>query len=70
MLDIPQGKYIDTVFDMRVTYKNFGFVLGVTNLFNVKGNRFSLGNPFGVTDRLQETPLRPRTIRIGLDAAF
>lgn len=70
MLDIPQGKYIDTAFDMRVTYKNYGFVLGVTNLFNVKGNRFSLGNPFGVTDRLQETPLRPRTIRIGLDAAF
>jgi iron complex outermembrane recepter protein len=70
MLDIPQGRYIDTTFDMRVAYKNFGFVFGVTNLFNVRGNRFSLGNPFGVTDRLQKTPLRPRTIRIGLDAAF
>jgi iron complex outermembrane recepter protein len=70
MLDIPQGKYADAAVDMRIAYKNFGFVLGVTNLFNVKGNRFSLGNPFGVSDRLQETPLRPRTIRIGIDAAF
>jgi iron complex outermembrane recepter protein len=70
MLDIPQGKYMDTAFDMRVAYKNYGFVLGVTNLFNERGNRFSFGNPFRVTDRLQETPLRPRTIRIGLDAAF
>ena len=70
MLEIPQGQYVDTAFDMRMTYKNFGFVLGVTNLFNAKGNRFSFGNPFSVADRLQETPLRPRTIRIGIDAAF
>jgi iron complex outermembrane recepter protein len=70
MLDIPQGKYVDTAFNMHVAYKNFGFLFGVINLFNEKGNRFSFGNPFRVTDRLQETPLRPRTIRIGLDAAF
>ena len=70
MLDIPQGKYIDSALDIRLGYKGVGLVLGVTNLANADNNRFSLGNPFSVVNRLQQTPLRPRTFRIGLDAAF
>ncbi len=70
LLDIPQGKYTDSAIDFRLTYKGLGFVLGMSNLFDAKENRFSFGNPFGVTKGLQQTPLRPRTIRIGIDAAF
>lgn len=70
VLDISQGRYVDTAVDLRLTYHSIGISFGVTNLADVRANRFSLGNPFGVADRLQQTPLRPRTFRIGLDAAF
>ena len=46
-----------------------GVTLGVTNLADTVGNRFALGTPFRV-GRGQITPLRPRTVRLGLDAAF
>ncbi len=69
-LDIPQGKYVDTGFDARLGYKGFGVTLNVTNITNVDENRFAFGNPFTVALRKQQTPLRPRTIRIGIDAAF
>ena len=46
-----------------------GLTLGLTNLTDEEGNRFALGTPFAI-GRDQVTPLRPRTIRIGLDAAF
>jgi iron complex outermembrane receptor protein len=42
----------------------------MTNLTNISANSFSFGNPFGVTAREQITPLRPRTIRIGIDVRF
>jgi len=42
---------------------------GITNLADIRGNRFALGTPF-TTGRDQVTPLRPRTLRLGLDAAF
>jgi hypothetical protein len=41
----------------------------VSNLFDAVGNRFALGTPFAVGNN-QITPLRPRTIRIGIERAF
>lgn len=70
LLDISQGRYVDTALNLRLERGRFGFALGVTNLFNADRNRFSYGNPFTVVAGRQETPLRPRTVRIGLDAAF
>lgn len=64
-----QGEYLDSGLTARVGRESFGVTLGVTNISNERGNRFSLGTPFGV-GREQVTPLRPRTIRIGLDASF
>lgn len=64
-----QGDYVDTGVTVRVGRDAFGVTLGLTNLTNEKGNRFALGTPFAV-GRDQVTPLRPRTVRIGLDAAF
>ena len=69
-LDIRQGKYVDTGLDARLGYKGFGVTLNVTNIANIDANRFAFGNPFTVALRKQQTPLRPRTIRIGIDAAF
>lgn len=64
-----QGDYLDSGATARLGFGTFGVTAGITNLADVRGNRFALGTPF-TTGRDQVTPLRPRTLRIGLDAAF
>jgi iron complex outermembrane receptor protein len=54
----------------RLSVGRYGVSLEVTNIGDVRGNRFSLGNPLGRTEGLQTTPLRPRSIRLGFDAIF
>lgn len=41
-----------------------------TNLLDFTGNSFSYGNPFSVGLGKQVTPLRPRTIRLGIKIGF
>jgi len=65
-----QGDYVDSAFTVRVGRPAFGVTLGVTNLTDEIGNRFSLGTPFAAGSGDQITPLRPRTIRIGIDTSF
>ncbi len=69
-LDIPQGRYVDSGASVRIGTPRGGVTLGASNLLDTAGNRFSLGDPFDVAGRRQTTPLRPRTIRLGLDARF
>ena len=64
-----QGDYLDSGADMRVGTERYGVTLALSNIANTLGNRFSLGTPFG-NGRDQVTPLRPRTVRLGLDARF
>lgn len=64
-----QGEYLDSGVTARLGLGRYGVTAGITNLADVRGNRFALGTPF-TTGRDQVTPLRPRTLRIGLDAAF
>ncbi|QXT37642.1 TonB-dependent receptor [Sphingomonas sanguinis] len=64
-----QGSYLDSGVTARLGLGRYGLTAGITNLADVRGNRFALGTPF-TTGRDQVTPLRPRTLRIGLDAAF
>jgi hypothetical protein len=54
---------------VRIGRPEVGLSLGVTNIAGIEGNRFALGTPFSI-GRDQITPLRPRTIRLGFDAAF
>jgi len=65
-----QGDYLDTALTARIGRPDFGVSLGVTNLTDEIGNRFALGTPFAAMGGRQITPLRPRTIRIGLDRSF
>lgn len=65
----PQGDYLDSGADLRLGTDGLGVTLSVTNIANSRGNRFSLGTPFS-TGRDQMTPLRPRTVRIGIDTRF
>jgi outer membrane receptor protein involved in Fe transport len=69
VLGEEQGDYLDTALTARIGRSTLGVTLGVTNLTDSAGNRFALGTPFQVGSG-QITPQRPRTIRIGLDAAF
>ena len=69
-LDLRQGRYAIGDAQLRVGRQAYGVRLSIDNLFNVRANRFSYGNPFSVADGRQITPLRPRTVRIGFDAAF
>ncbi|WEK47777.1 MAG: TonB-dependent receptor [Candidatus Andeanibacterium colombiense] len=64
-----QGDYVDSGLTVRVGRDGFGVTLGLSNLTDEKGNRFALGTPFQI-GREQITPLRPRTLRLGLDASF
>ncbi|WP_340316421.1 TonB-dependent receptor [Rhizorhabdus argentea] len=69
-LDIVQGGYADTSLGARIGSDRIGMSLDATNLLDANGNRFSLGNPFGVMEGRQITPLRPRTIRFAIDGHF
>jgi iron complex outermembrane recepter protein len=64
-----QGSYLDTEAIARFERDGIGVTASVSNLLDTRGNRFALGTPF-TTGRDQITPLRPRTLRIGIDAAF
>ncbi len=70
VLGAEQGDYIDSSLTMRIGRSGLGLTLGLTNLADTVGNRFALGAPIGSENGGQITPLRPRTIRIGLDTRF
>ena len=69
VLGQSQGSYLDSGVTARLGLGALGVTAGITNLADIRGNRFALGTPF-TTGRDQVTPLRPRTLRLGLDAAF
>lgn len=68
--DISQGDYVETAIGARADFGRWGVSLDVENLLDSRANRFSYGNPFSVAEGNQRTPLRPRTVRIGIDARF
>ncbi len=69
ILGRTQGDYVDTSLTASLARGPLELSLSLTNLLDSDGNRFSLGTPFDLrTDYY--TPLRPRTLRIGLDYAF
>ncbi|ATI79286.1 TonB-dependent receptor domain-containing protein [Sphingobium yanoikuyae] len=69
ILGREQGDYVDTAVSAAITRGPVELSLSLTNLFDSDGNRFSLGTPFDLSTDYY-TPLRPRTVRIGLDFAF
>ncbi|PZU09914.1 MAG: TonB-dependent receptor [Sphingomonas sp.] len=69
ILGEAQGDYLDTALALRVGRAGWGVTLGATNLTDAVGNRFALGTPFAI-GHSQITPLRPRTVRLGVDASF
>lgn len=64
-----QGQYTETGMSAKLATDQFGITLGVSNVFDVVGNRFALGTPFA-RELSQITPLRPRTIRLSIERHF
>ncbi|HWI85141.1 MAG TPA: TonB-dependent receptor, partial [Sphingomonas sp.] len=69
-LGLRQGDYSLTAASLHVGKGPWGIGIDADNLLNTRGNMFALGNPFDVAAGQQIVPLRPRTIRIGIDAHF
>jgi outer membrane receptor protein involved in Fe transport len=69
-LNLHQGGYSVGDVGARLAFGRTGISLDVRNIGNARGNQFSLGNPFSVAQGNQITPLRPRTVRLGIDRAF
>ncbi len=70
LLDVSQGNYGVVGLGARLGFSRFGLSLDITNLGDTRANSFAFGNPFGLAERNQTTPVRPRTIRLGIDARF
>jgi outer membrane receptor protein involved in Fe transport len=69
-LDIPQGDYFVVDADTRLDFGRFTLSLNLDNMGNVRANTFAFGNPFSLARRDQMTPLRPRTLRLGINCRF
>ena len=65
-----QGRYYSVTTGARLGFGDWGLSLDIDNLLNARANTFSFGNPFSVAEGMQQTPMRPRSIRIGFDARF
>ncbi|WP_242123000.1 TonB-dependent receptor [Sphingobium sp. Sx8-8] len=69
ILGRTQGDYVDTALSASLTRGRVQWSLTLANLLDSSGNQFSLGTPFDLRGDYV-TPLRPRTVRLGLDFAF
>ncbi len=69
-LDVSQGRYATAGLIAGWTRKGLDLSLTLDNVTDTHANRFALGNPFSLAARDQTTPLRPRTMRLGVGFAF
>lgn len=70
VLDIPQGGYAVIDMGVGIDVGRIALSLNLDNVADARGNTFAFGNPFSVVRRDQVTPLRPRSLRLGIDFAF
>lgn len=68
--EFPQGDYVEAALGGRAEFGPWGISLDIDNLLDSRANRFAYGNPFSLFAGNQRTPLRPRTIRLGIDVRF
>jgi outer membrane receptor protein involved in Fe transport len=70
LLNVSQGNYFVADASTRLDFGRCAASLTLQNIGDVRANTFAFGNPFGLAQRNQMTPLQPRTIRLGMDTAF
>lgn len=67
---LEQGECVETDLAVALASDAWKLTVEVTNLLNARKNSFSFGNPFTAALGDQITPLRPRSIRIGVSFGF
>ncbi len=67
---LSQGRYLMSSMAVSYAVDDTRISLGIDNLGDVRGNRFSFGNPFGFAAGDQRTPLRPRSFRVAVSRSF
>ena len=70
ILRVPQGNYVQTSALAEYRFGRYKLFVDMRNLLDSKGNRFSVGNLLQTGNLDQRTPLEPRSVRIGIAAAF
>ena len=70
LLRRKQGNWLDIALTGRLSVGRLAASVDATNLFDSTASRFALGPPPLLGGRRFATPLRPRTIRFGLEFAF
>ena len=66
LLDISQGDYAVLGLATAARLGSVDVSLTLDNLTNARASRFAFGNPFSFAMREQQTPLRPRNVRLGV----
>lgn len=67
---LPQGKYVNMSAGAALSMGRVTLTADLTNLLNAGANIFAFGNPFGFSSGQQITPLRPRSVRFGVELGF
>lgn len=70
LFDLSQGRYLLLGAAGGVDWRGAHWSLTAENLGNAAANRFSFGNPFSLAARDQITPLRPRSLRLGVSTRW
>lgn len=68
-LDTPQGGYLNGEVAARLGDDRRAMVLSISNPFDVSAARFGIGSPYRLNDP-HVAPVRPITVRLGLEASF
>lgn len=70
VLDLLQGDYALFDASARLELGRYDLSFSASNLLDSHRNSFALGTPFTAEIGQQITPLRPRTLRVGIEAAI
>ena len=70
LLDVLQGDYLVAGAMASIDFKAVTVSAHISNVADARANTFAYGNPYSLVQRNQMTPLRPRTIRLGISAHF
>ena len=69
-LDRRMGNYVTAATAAFFTRDRLTVGARVDNVFDIKGDSFSFGNPFSIMSGSQYTPLRPRTFTVSIARAW
>lgn len=67
---LSQGRYLTNAIAFNYAVDGAQISFRIENIGDVRGNRFSFGNPFGFAAGDQRTPLRPRSFRLAVSRSF